>query len=96
MLVGHAGVGAAAGLAKLLLELAVVLVVIGVVVGLDVDVGALVVGAGSVEEAPEVLRQVGRVVGTLGAGPLLVVVRVVVVCHRWPFSLCRPRRQCLT
>ena len=96
VLVGHAGVGAAAGLAKLLLELAVVLVVIGVVVGLDVDVGALVVGLGAVEEAPEVLRQVGRVAGTLGAEPLLVVVRVVVVCHRWPFSLCRPRRQCLT
>lgn len=44
VLVGLAGVGAAAGVTKLLLELAVVLIAVLVIVGLDVDVGALVLG----------------------------------------------------
>ena len=44
VLIGLAGVGAAASVAKLLLELAVVLVTVLVIIGLDIDVGALVLG----------------------------------------------------
>ena len=71
-----AGVGAATGVAELLLELAVVVGVI-LVVALDVDVGALVLGTGAVEQTAQVVRQVGGV---------LAVVLVDIVCHFWPFS----------
>ena len=84
-LVGLAGVGAGAGLAKLLLELAVIVVVL-VIVALDVDVGALVVGLGAVEQAPQVLGEVGSVASPRGGRHQAVVVLVGIVCHRWPFS----------
>ena len=68
-------VGSSASGAELLLELAVILL-LGLVVRLNVDVSAVILGRGAIEQALEVVRQVcsGLVVG------------VVIVCQFWPFS----------
>ena len=55
---------------------ALAVILLGLVVRLNVDVSAIILGRGAIEQALEVVRQVcpGLVVG------------VVIVCHFWPFS----------